>query len=87
MDPYILQPDPALIILHVVSQQGLQLGTDLSNKSVPDPRHIDTDPDPWFLTSNYGPDPVLIIGGLQDAKKLSFFPKFFCLLLFEDTYT
>jgi hypothetical protein len=40
----------------------------------------DPDPDPAL-------DPVLFVSDLQDANKKLFFPKFFCLLLFEGTFT
>jgi hypothetical protein len=34
------------------------------------------------------PDPAIFVNDLQDAnKKLIFFEKFFCLLLFEGTFT
>jgi hypothetical protein len=33
-------------------------------------------------------DPAIFVSDLQDVdKKLIFFPKFFCLLLFEGTFT
>jgi hypothetical protein len=41
------------------------------------------DPDP-----DADPDPAVIVNDLQDAnRKLFFLNKFFCLLLFEDTFT
>jgi hypothetical protein len=33
------------------------------------------------------PDPVIFVTGLQDANKKIFFLQFFCLLLFEGTFT
>jgi hypothetical protein len=33
------------------------------------------------------PDPAIFVIGLQDAYKKLFFKKFFCLLLFEGTFT
>jgi hypothetical protein len=33
------------------------------------------------------PDPAIFVIDLQDAKKKQFFFKFFCLLLFEGTFT
>ncbi len=38
------------------------------------------DPDP-------DPDPAIFVIDLQDAKKTNLFFKFFCLLLFEGTFT
>jgi hypothetical protein len=33
------------------------------------------------------PDPAIFVIDLQDANKKLFIPKFFCLLLFEGTFT
>ncbi len=38
------------------------------------------DPDPVA-------DPAIFVRGLQEVKKIYFFQKFFCLLLFEGTFT
>jgi hypothetical protein len=48
----------------------------------------DPDPDLQIHASDLDPDPAIFVLDLQNAiKKLSFLPKFFCLLLFEGTFT
>ncbi len=60
--------------------------------SVADPRHfgVDSDPDPRIHASDpclwlMDPDPFFLVIDLQDANKKLIF--FFCLLLFESTFT
>jgi hypothetical protein len=43
---------------------------------------VDPDQDP-----DSGPDPAIFIIDLQDANKKLFKKKFFCVLLFEGTFT
>jgi hypothetical protein len=43
------------------------------------------DPNLWLM--NPDPDPAIFVIDLQDANKSLFFKKFFCLLLFEGTFT
>jgi hypothetical protein len=49
-----------------------------------DPLNVGTDPDPIrgsvLLTNGSGSDPAIFVLGLQDDK-------FFCLMLFEGTFT
>jgi hypothetical protein len=61
---------------------------------VADPRHFDVDPDaePRIRASDKmdpdsDPDPVFFVTDLQDANKKLIKKKFFCLLLFEGTFT
>jgi hypothetical protein len=42
------------------------------------------DPDP---AQDLAPDPAIFVIGLQDVNKKLFFAQFFCLLLFEGTFT
>jgi hypothetical protein len=52
---------------------------------------LDSDPDPGPHANpdpHSNPDPAIFIIDLQEAnKKLIFFKKFFCILLFEGTFT
>ncbi len=49
------------------------------SSSVPDPWHFGVDPDP---------DPAIFVIDLQDSnKKTNFLTRFFCLSLFESTFT
>ncbi len=58
------------------SNSGYSLRNCSIKRSVADPWHVGVDPDPIFVIE------------LQDAnKKLPYFFKFFCLLLFEGTFT
>jgi hypothetical protein len=57
--------------------------------SVPDPLHVDVDPEPRIHASDsvtIGPDPAVFVIDLQDANK-KIIKSFFCLLLFEGTFT
>ncbi len=43
--------------------------------------------DPWHFCEDLDPDPAIFVIDLQDANKKLIKKKFFCLLLFEDTFT
>jgi hypothetical protein len=80
-DPY---PDP----------RGQKWSTNIEKSSVADPCHFGVDPDPdpslWLMDPDpdSDPDPALFVIDLQDvSKKLIFEHNFFCLLLFEATFT
>jgi hypothetical protein len=68
------------------------LGMSSSHYSVADPCYFGTDLDPclWLMVPgpDSDPDPAIFVTDLQDAnKKLNFLNQFFCLLLFEGTFT
>ncbi len=46
--------------------------------SFPDPRHFDTELDPWIRTLDYGPDPVPALFVCAFKKKMPTKNKFFC---------
>ncbi len=63
-----------------------------TKSSVSDPWHFGVDPDPdsclWLMDPDSDPDPAIFVIDLQDAsKKIIFLHNFFCLLLFEGTFT
>ncbi len=78
----ITDPDPALIILNVIAQQGLQLGTDLSNQYAGSVTY-------WYGSRSLDPYAELWIRILLLSLVAFKMPTkiIFCLLLFEGTYT
>ncbi len=63
-------------------------------RSVPDPWHIDVDPDPdpRIHASDYwirilDPNPAIFVIDLEEATIKKCFNKFFCLLVFEGAFT
>ncbi len=59
--------------------------------SIVDPWSFGTDPDAdpylWLTDPDADPDPAIFVNDLQDVNKKLIFSKFFCLLLFEGTFT
>jgi hypothetical protein len=48
---------------------------------------VSVDPYLWLMDPDADPDPAIFVVDLQDANKKLIYKRFFCILIFEGTFT